>query len=126
MRLGELWWGGIPVDYSDEQKRLIHDVQPVYPDTARQAGIEGNVTLRLLIGKDGHVQEVRPLSGQRSAGERSDRRRERVALQADAARRAGSTGGYYRQYRISFAINSAARNEHRCNSGHRIQRNSWR
>ncbi len=64
MRLGELWWGGIPVDYSDEQKRLIHDVQPAYPDTARQAGIEGNVTLRLLIGKDGHVQEVRPLSGQ--------------------------------------------------------------
>ena len=34
-------------------------VQPKYPDLARRAGIEGKVWLRVLIGKDGKVREVR-------------------------------------------------------------------
>lgn len=64
MRLDELWWGGIPVDFDEQQKRLVHDAQPVYPDVARQAGVEGTVRLRVVIGKDGGIQEIRPLSGQ--------------------------------------------------------------
>jgi periplasmic protein TonB len=33
-------------------------VQPEYPEIARQAGIEGRVTLRVWVGKDGRVKEV--------------------------------------------------------------------
>ena len=34
---------------------LIKYVSPRYPDLARQAGIEGTVLLRVLVGKDGKV-----------------------------------------------------------------------
>jgi protein TonB len=63
MRLDELWWGGMPVDFDEQQKRLVHDAQPAYPDVARQAGVEGTVRLRIVVGKDGGVQEIRPLAG---------------------------------------------------------------
>jgi len=42
----------------EEPPVLINPPQPVYPDMARQAEVEGTVTLRLLIGKDGKVKDV--------------------------------------------------------------------
>lgn len=39
----------------DEPPVLIKHVSPRYPDLARQAGIEGTVLLRVLVGKDGKV-----------------------------------------------------------------------
>jgi protein TonB len=36
----------------------------VYPEAARQAGIEGQVTLGLRIGRNGLVEDVRLLSGE--------------------------------------------------------------
>ena len=62
-RLEELFWGGIEVDPDAQQKKLVHKVEAVYPDVARQAGVEGTVVLRLVIGKDGAVQGMKTLAG---------------------------------------------------------------
>lgn len=43
--------------------QLIRSVQPVYPPAARSQHIEGDVQLRLVIGKDGAVQSVGLISG---------------------------------------------------------------
>jgi len=58
-----LVWGGIRVDPVDQQKRLLAVIAPEYPDVARWAGIEGEVTLRIFIGPDGTVRSTVPLSG---------------------------------------------------------------
>lgn len=38
--------------------RLVSHREPVYPSSARRAGVEGTTMLRLLIGSDGSVEEV--------------------------------------------------------------------
>jgi TonB family protein len=63
MRLEEIWWGDIHVDADEQQKKLQTRVTPDYPDVARQAGVEGTVTLRVEIGTDGTVQDIEPISG---------------------------------------------------------------
>ena len=42
----------------DEGPRLVEHTQPDYPDIARKAGVEGTVTLHLVVGRDGRVEEV--------------------------------------------------------------------
>lgn len=42
---------------------LVNRVEPEYPDAARRARIQGSVTLQTLIGADGKVQKVTPVSG---------------------------------------------------------------
>jgi len=42
---------------------LVNKVEPVYPEQARAAGIEGSVTLAIIIGKDGTVQTITPVDG---------------------------------------------------------------
>lgn len=64
MRLGEYWWGGVRVDPADQELRRVKEVKPVYPDLARQAGIEGMVSLRVVINEDGAVEKVEVLSGE--------------------------------------------------------------
>jgi TonB family protein len=59
----DFWWGGVRVDPHEEQKRLSHAVAPEYPDAARQAGIEGDVTMRVVVGPDGAVNGLKLLSG---------------------------------------------------------------
>lgn len=44
--------------------RYARDFQPDYPDTARDAGREGVVTMRIRIGADGRVKQVERLSGE--------------------------------------------------------------
>jgi len=41
--------------YTDELPQLVRRVTPIYPDIAREAGVEGTVKLQLLIGLDGRV-----------------------------------------------------------------------
>jgi TonB family protein len=53
----------ISVGADEEQTRLLTYVDPEYPDLARQRGIEGNVVLHAVIGSDGRVRELRPVSG---------------------------------------------------------------
>jgi TonB family protein len=62
-RLEEMWLGSIRVDSETQQQKLIHTARPAYPDVARQAGIEGTVRLRAVIGKDGSVESLKVLSG---------------------------------------------------------------
>jgi protein TonB len=66
MKLGEIWWGGVRVDSAEQQKRLVREVRPVYPDVAHNAGIEGTVSMRVLIGKDGMVERVDVASGEQA------------------------------------------------------------
>jgi TonB family protein len=42
---------------------LLTRVQPVYPDLAKQARVEGVVHLAVIIAKDGTIQEIRSLGG---------------------------------------------------------------
>lgn len=58
-----LLWGGIPVDPADQQKRLLSSIVPEYPDVARLAGIDGDVTLRILVAGDGSVRGITAISG---------------------------------------------------------------
>jgi TonB family protein len=66
MRLGEYWWGGVRVDPAEQETRRVKEVKPVYPDIARQAGIEGIVSMRVIINKDGAVEKVEVLSGEQA------------------------------------------------------------
>jgi TonB family protein len=43
--------------------RLVHRVDPVYPESARQSGAEGPVRLRVAIARDGSIEDVSALSG---------------------------------------------------------------
>jgi protein TonB len=46
-----------------QQANRISLVTPVYPAEAKQKRIEGTVKLEVLIGKDGHVAQITPVSG---------------------------------------------------------------
>ena len=41
--------------YTDEMPALVRAVEPRYPDLAREAGVEGTVTVQILVGLDGRV-----------------------------------------------------------------------
>ena len=45
------------------QKFLVHKVQPVYPEEALQSRLRGTVLLDTVIGEDGEVVSLKPLSG---------------------------------------------------------------
>ncbi len=63
-KLEEFWLGGVKVDADTQQRKLVHSVRPVYPDVARQAGIEGTVRLKAIIARDGSVQALKVISGE--------------------------------------------------------------
>lgn len=46
---------GVPV----KPPRLLREVAPVYPASARNSGATGVVTVRILVGADGSVEDVR-------------------------------------------------------------------
>ncbi len=48
---------------SDLAGMLLQKVLPVYPEQARRQGVQGQVVLKAVIGKDGTVAELRPLQG---------------------------------------------------------------
>ena len=45
--------------YVEELPEAITKVPPLYPDIAREAGVDGVVLVQALVGKDGHVKDVR-------------------------------------------------------------------
>lgn len=49
--------------YFEETPELITKVQPVYPDIAREAGVDGTVMVQALVGKDGRVKDTRVVPG---------------------------------------------------------------
>ncbi|MGH9572167.1 MAG: TonB family protein [Candidatus Acidiferrales bacterium] len=46
-----------------DPSQLVYSVQPVYPLTAKQLHVEGDVELRIVVGTDGTVQSVGLVSG---------------------------------------------------------------
>jgi TonB family protein len=62
-RILESWWGAVPVDAEEIQKHLERSVAPAYPDVARQAGIEGDVILRIFVSSSGRVTDIKVLDG---------------------------------------------------------------
>jgi TonB family protein len=48
---------------SDLAGMLLQKVLPVYPAAARRQGVQGQVVLKAVIGKDGTIAELRPLEG---------------------------------------------------------------
>lgn len=44
-------------------QRILHRLDPAYPEAARQAGVAGVVILNVVVGLDGAVKTIRPLSG---------------------------------------------------------------
>ena len=53
----------VPVAAEDVEKRLIHRVDPIYPDNARSENLAGIVKLNVVIAADGTVSQVTPVSG---------------------------------------------------------------
>jgi len=47
----------------EEKPTIVTQVIPVYPEIARQAGMEGDVIVEMVIGTDGKVQSVQILRG---------------------------------------------------------------
>ena len=62
-RILESWWGGIPVDADEMQKHIERSVAPIYPEVARQAGVEGDVVLRVNVSSSGRVTDLKVLDG---------------------------------------------------------------
>ena len=44
--------------YVEQEPRSIREVKPEYPSIARDAGVEGRVTVHVLVGKDGRVVDA--------------------------------------------------------------------
>ena len=42
---------------------ILRKVPPVYPELARSARVQGTVSLAVLIGKDGTVQQIHAIDG---------------------------------------------------------------
>jgi TonB family protein len=53
----------IPLVDPFPSSKLIHKVEPVYPEAARKAGVQGRVNLAIIINEEGFVREVRVISG---------------------------------------------------------------
>jgi TonB family protein len=53
----------VRVSQGVSQGLLIHRVQPIYPESARRYHVEGTVTLRAVISKDGRIEDLTPISG---------------------------------------------------------------
>jgi protein TonB len=48
------------------QARLTYQVPPTYPQEARRTGIQGTVRLEVVIGQDGSVLNMMPISGNKA------------------------------------------------------------
>ena len=45
------------------ERLLTHKIEPIYPEAARQANIQGIVILDAVIGTEGTVVDLRAISG---------------------------------------------------------------
>ncbi len=53
----------IKIGGAAQQMKLIQQPRPIYPPEAKMAGVEGQVKLTAIIGKDGTVQRLEVISG---------------------------------------------------------------
>jgi protein TonB len=52
-----------PVPAEAMQRLIVHKTDPIYPEAARRANVQGVVVLETLVGTDGSVLDVRAVSG---------------------------------------------------------------
>jgi TonB family protein len=45
------------------ERKVLHRVNPAYPETAKAKGLEGDVELDVLVSASGEVTDVKPLKG---------------------------------------------------------------
>jgi len=45
------------------ERRVIHKFLPEYPQSAKRAGVQGTVVLEAVVGPQGEVERVKPVSG---------------------------------------------------------------
>jgi TonB family protein len=59
---------GLPLRVPSEvmDGRIVYKVDPVYPDSARQEGLQGLVVLDAVIARDGTVKRLHPIAGPQS------------------------------------------------------------
>jgi len=50
------------------QQLIVHKVEPIYPEALRRANVHGIVVLSALIGRDGTVVKLHPISGPEALG----------------------------------------------------------
>jgi TonB family protein len=54
---------GLRVSFETMEKRIVTKVEPVYPEAARKARIQGFVVMDAVIAPDGSVKRLRSVSG---------------------------------------------------------------
>jgi TonB family protein len=54
---------GMRVSPEAMEKRIVTKIDPLYPEAARATGTQGTVVLDAVIGPDGSVRRLRPVSG---------------------------------------------------------------
>jgi TonB family protein len=54
---------GLRISPETMEKRIVTKVEPVYPEAARKAGLQGLVVMDAVIAPDGSVKRLRPVSG---------------------------------------------------------------
>ena len=54
---------------ADTPPELVYAPKPAYPEWAREAGVEGRVLLRVLVGTDGRPKKIVATGGVRALGE---------------------------------------------------------
>ena len=55
--------GPLAVKSDVMQAQVVHKVQPVYPEEAKKARIQGKVLLDAVIGKSGEIEQLKAVSG---------------------------------------------------------------
>jgi TonB family protein len=55
--------GVVPLSSAEAAGNLVSKVAPVYQAVAKAAGIDGTVRLNAVIGKDGHMKDLRVIGG---------------------------------------------------------------
>lgn len=59
----DMWPARVVVSPEDLKQKLVHKVEPVYPEKARRQQLEGTVRLRVAVDAEGKVEDVKVLSG---------------------------------------------------------------
>ncbi len=62
-KLEEKLAGRLTVEPDAQKQKLAYRVEPIYPDQARQQGVQGTVRLEAVIGKEGRVEDLKVISG---------------------------------------------------------------
>jgi TonB family protein len=62
-RTEEVWADRVVVSADDLKQKLVHRIEPVYPERAKRQSLEGTVRLRVAVDAEGRVEDVKILSG---------------------------------------------------------------